>query len=288
VKRAFALFLLLPALPAFAQPAMPSPAGGSAPVTAAKTVPTPLKNVGYDQRLGESLPLDVPVRDEAGREVPLRSFFGPRPVVFALAYFRCSMLCNVVLDDLAASLKVVPFTAGKDYDVVVVSFDPQDTPALAAAKKSEIVARYLGKAGKPETAAAWHFLTAGPVGPEKTIAAITQAVGFRYYWDPETRQFAHAAGIVLLTPKGRISRYLYGVEFPAKDVRLGLVEASGERIGSVVDQLLLYCFHYNPVIGKYSAVALNIVRLGGAVTVIGLLLMVVLLRLRESHSLGST
>jgi len=275
--------LVMPGIPALAQPAMPSPAGGGTPALPATAVPTPLKNVGYDQRLGESLPMDAPVRDEAGRTAPLRAFFGPRPVVFVLAYFRCSMLCNVVLDDLAASLKVVPFTAGKDYDVVVVSFDPQDTPALAAAKKDEIVARY----GKPETAPAWHFLTAGPVGPEKSIAAITRAVGFRYYWDTETRQFAHAAGIVLLTPTGRISRYLYGVEFPAKDVRLGLVEASGDRIGSVVDQLLLYCFHYNPTIGKYSAVVLNIVRLGGAITVIGLLLMVVLLRLRESHSLGS-
>jgi protein SCO1/2 len=188
------------------------------------------------------------------------------------------MLCNVVLDDLAASLKVVPFTAGKEYDVVVVSFDPQDTPALAAAKKNEIVARY----GKRETAPAWHFLTAGP----ESIAAITRAVGFRYYWDTETHQFAHAAGIVLLTPEGRISRYFYGVEFPSKDVRLGLVEASGNRIGSVVDQVLLFCFHYNPVIGKYSAVIMNIVRLGGAVTVIGLLLMVMLLRRRAGDSLG--
>jgi protein SCO1/2 len=196
------------------------------------------------------------------------------------------MLCTVVLDDLAASLKVVPFTPGKEYDVVVFSFDPQDTPALAAAKKAEVVARYGEGKSRREAAAAWHFLTAPPAGSEKTIAAITRSVGFRYYWDADTKQFAHAAGIVLLTPKGRISRYIYGVEFPARDVRLGLVEASGEQIGSVVDQVLLFCFHYNPVIGKYSAVTLNIVRLGGAVTVIGLLLMVVLLRRRESDSLG--
>ena len=285
MKRAFAILALvaLAARPAKAQPAMPSPAGGAAPATPAKVVPTPLKNVGYDQHLGESLPMDALVRDETGREAPLRSFFGPRPVVFALAYFQCSMLCNVVLDDMAASLKVVPFTPGQDYDVIVVSFDPRDTPALAAAKKREIVKNYLGKAGKPETAAAWHFLTAGP----DSIAAITRAAGFRYYWDQDTRQFAHAAGLLLLTPNGKISRYFYGVGFPAKDIRLGLVEASGERIGSVVDQVLLYCFHYNPVIGKYSAVAMNIVRLGGAITVIGLLLLVVLLRLRESHTLGS-
>ncbi|HZF10824.1 MAG TPA: SCO family protein [Thermoanaerobaculia bacterium] len=276
MRRTFVLLGLFLAIPALGQPAMPSPVRETTPP--AREVPTPLKNVGYDQKLGASLPLSTLVRDEAARTVRLGEFFTRRPVVFALAYFRCPMLCNVVLDDLAATLKIVPFTAGKDYDVVVVSFDPQDTAALAAAKKNEIVARY----GKRETAPAWHFLTAGP----ESIAAITRAVGFRYYWDPETHQFAHAAGIVLLTPQGRISRYFYGVEFPARDVRLGLVEASGERIGSAVDQVLLFCFHYNPVIGRYSAVIMNIVRLGGAVTVIGLLLLVVLLRLRESHALG--
>jgi len=274
-----ALFSALAISPLFAQE-FPSPArettGSTLP---AKTVPTPLKNIGYDQKLGESLPLLAIVRNEAGREVPLGSFFGERPVILALAYFRCPMLCNVVMDDLATSLKVVPFTAGKEYDVVIVSFDPKDTPSLAKAKKEEVVARY----GKRETAPAWHFLTAKP----PAIAAITQSVGFRYYWDTDTKQFAHAAGIVLLTPKGRISRYIYGVEFPARDIRLALVEASGEKIGSVVDQVLLFCFHYNPVIGKYSAVAMNIIRLGGAITVVGLLLMVVLLRRRENDSLGS-
>jgi protein SCO1/2 len=275
--------LLSPAVsPLFAQgQEFPSPARETA--IPAKTVPTPLKDIGYDQKLGESLPLTAPVRDENGREVALGSFFGQRPVIFALAYFHCSMLCNVVMDDLATSLKVVPFTAGKDYDVVIVSFDPADTPALAKAKKDEVVARYREGGAKRETAGGWHFLTAGP----QSIAAITRAVGFRYYWDTDTKQFAHAAGIVLLTPRGRISRYLYGVEYPARDIRLSLVEASGEKIGSVIDQVLLFCFHYNPVIGKYSAVAMNIVRLGGAVTVIGLLLLVVLLRVRESHTLGS-
>ncbi len=268
------------ALPVSAQPEFPSPVHEAS--VPAKQMPTPLKNIGYDQRLGESLPLAAPVRDETGRTVPLGSFFGARPVIFVLAYFRCPMLCNVVMDDLASSLKIVPFTPGKDYDIVVVSFDPADTPSLAAAKKDEVVARYNDGRGKRATAPAWHFLTAQP----EAIAAITRAVGFRYYWDTETRQFAHAAGIVLLTPKGRISRYIYGVEFPARDIRLGLVEASGEQIGSVVDQVLLFCFHYNPVIGKYSAVTMNIVRLGGAITVIGLLLMVVLLRRRESDFLG--
>jgi protein SCO1/2 len=285
VRRALALAALLlgvaiTAVPTWAQPEFPSPVRET--VTPAHVVPKPLQDIGYDQKLGESLPLAARVRDEAGRDVPLGSFFGPRPVIFALAYFRCPMLCNVVMDDLASSLKVVPFTPGKDYDVVILSFDPKDTPALAAAKKDEVVARYSGGKGRREAAPAWHFLTAQP----EAIAAITRAVGFRYYWDTDTKQFAHAAGIVLLTPSGKISRYIYGVEFPARDIRLGLVEASGEKIGSVVDQVLLFCFHYNPVIGKYSAVTMNIVRLGGAVTAIGLLLMVVLLRRRESDSLG--
>ena len=262
---------------AFAQPEMPSPVRGEEGFQS-KVMPTPLKNVGYDQRLGAQLPLSATFKDDAGREVHLGDYFHTRPVVFALAYFRCPMLCNVVLDDLAASLKTLPFTPGKDYDVVIVSFDPKDSPHLAAAKKDEIVERY----GKRETAPAWHFLT----GEAPAIAAVTQAVGFRYYWDTETKQFAHAAGIVVLTPKGRVSRYFYGVEYPAKDVRLGLVEASGDKIGSVVDQVMLFCFHYNPVIGKYSAVTMNIVRLGGAVTLVGILLMVVLLRRRESDSLG--
>jgi protein SCO1/2 len=264
------------AVPILAQPAMPSSVREVG--IASQTLPNPLKSVGYDQRLGASMPMSAILRDESGKAVRLGDLFRGRPVVFALAYYSCPMLCNVVLDDLAAGLKVISFNAGQDFDVVVVSFDPLDTAKLAAAKKASILARY----GRPKTAPAWHFLT----GDATAIAAVTQAVGFRYYFDEETRQYAHAAGAVLLTPTGRISRYFYGIEFPPRDLRLGLVEASGDKIGTVVDQVLLYCFHYNPVVGKYSAVTMNIVRLGGAVTVVGLLLLVLLLRRRESVLLG--
>ncbi|HXO18751.1 MAG TPA: SCO family protein [Thermoanaerobaculia bacterium] len=269
-----------PAQPA--QPAM-SPISSAAREggVASTVVPTPLKNVGYDQRLGAQVPLDLSFRDEAGRAVRLGELFDPhdhRPVVFALAYYGCPMLCSVVLSDLAASLKVLSFDAGRQFDVLVVSFDPRDTPPLAAAKKREMVARY----GHPGAAAGIHYLT----GSEESIAALTKAVGFRYYFDRETRQFAHAAGVLVLTPGGRVARYLYGIEYPARDLRLALVEASGDRIGSPVDQLLLYCFHYNPVIGRYSAVTLNLVRLGGAATVLGLFVMVVTLKRRESRGPG--
>lgn len=273
--RAFAPLLLgaalLAASPAAAQPLVP-----------AARMPGPLKEVGFDQRLGAQVPLGLPFRDEAGRAVRLGDYFGSperqgRPVVLVLAYYDCPMLCGVVLGSLAASLKALTFDAGREFEVVVVSFDPSETPALAAAAKREALERY----GRPATAAGWHFLTGG----EAAIGPLARAVGFRYHYVPETREFAHAAGLVVLTPQGRIARYFYGVEYPPRDVRLGLVEAAGGKIGSVVDQVLLFCFHYDPAIGKYSAVVLNIVRLGGAATVLGLLLTVVLLRRRESPSL---
>jgi protein SCO1 len=237
------------------------------------SLPTPLRDVGYDQRLGAQVPLDLAFRDEAGRPVRLGELVRERPAVLLLAYYTCPMLCTVVLEGAAASLRVIPFTAGRDFDVVVVSFDPRDTARLAAAKKSEVVARYA----RPEGAAGWHFLT----GSAPSIAVLTRTVGFRYYFDDKTGQYAHAAGLVLLTPTGRISRYFYGVEFPARDLRLGLVEASGEKIGSLVDQVLLFCYHYDPVIGRYSAMTLNLVRAGGAATVLGLALAILLMRRRE-------
>ncbi len=265
--------LALAAVPLVAQPEFPSPAAGGAAARKASELPTPLKNVGYDQRLGAQVPLDLPFVDDAGRPVHLRDYFGRRPVVLALAYFHCPMLCTVVMSDMAAAMKVLSLEAGRDFDVVVASFDPTDTPGLARAKKQEMVER----SGHPGTEAGWHFLT----GKQGAINALTRAVGFRYYWDAETKSFAHAAGIVVLTPEGRVSRYFYGLEYPPRDLRLALVESSGEKIGSPVDKLLLYCFHYDPVIGKYSATALHILRLGAALTVAGLALMVVLLRRRE-------
>jgi protein SCO1 len=251
-------------------------AGRALPNAPAAKLPEPLPRIGYDQRLGARLPLDLPFRDEAGRAVRLGDYFGRRPAVLVLAYFRCPMLCDVVLAGLASSLKVLAFDAGRQFDVVVVSFDPKDTPALAAATKQKALARY----GHPGAAAGWHFLT----GAQESISAVTRAVGFRYAYDPRLDQFAHAAGIVITTPEGRLSRYLYGIEYPPRDVRLSLIESADHRIGSPVDQLLLYCFHYDPATGRYSAMILNVLRLAAAATLAGLVVMIVLLRWRERRT----
>ena len=240
-------------------------------------LPPQLTGVGYDQRLGDRLPLDLAFKDETGKAVHLGEYFTQRPVVFALAYFSCPMLCTVVLDDLASTLKAVGLTPGKDFDVVVASFDPRDTPGAAAETKNKVVARY----GDEATASAWHFLT----GKEESIRLLTRAVGFRYQWDEKTGQFAHAAGIVVVTPEARISRYFYGIDYPPRDVRLGLVEAASRRIGTVSDRLLLFCFHYDPAVGKYSAATFNILRVAAALTLLGLVSMIVILRRREINSL---
>ncbi len=240
-------------------------------------LPPQLSGVGYDQRLGERVPLDLTFADESGRTVRLAQLFDRRPVVFALAYYSCPMLCTVVLDDLASTLRAIGLAPGKDYDVVVASFDPRDTPAAAAEAKKKMIDRY----GAETSPAGWHFLT----GKEPAIRGLTRAVGFRYQWDEVTKQYAHAAGVVVLTPDGRISRYFYGIDYPPRDVRLGLVEAASEKIGTVSDRLLLFCFHYDPAVGKYSAATFNILRVAAALTVIGLVSMVLILRRREINSL---
>lgn len=243
------------------------------PGAAAGGMPSPFQRLGFDQQVGRKVPPELAFLDETGRAVRIGDYFGQRPVVLALVYFQCPMLCPLTLNGLTRSLKGMSFDAGKEFEVVVVSFDPRETPAMAAAAKREALHAY----GRPETAAGWHFLT-GAAGP---IRRLTETVGFRYFYDPQARQFAHAAGIVLLTPQGAASRYLYGIEFPARSVRLGLVEAANNRIGSAVDQVLLYCFHYDPVGGRYSAVTLNIVRLSALLSVAGLGLMITLLLRRE-------
>ncbi len=240
-------------------------------------LPPQLTGIGYDQRLGDRLPLGLGFKDERGKSVRLADYFTERPVVFVLAYYSCPMLCTVVLDDLASTLKAVGLTPGKDFDVVVASFDPRDRPQGAAETKNKVVARY----GDVATAAGWHFLT----GDEASIRRLTRAVGFRYQWDEQTKQFAHAAGVIVLTPEGQISRYFYGIDYPPRDVRLGLVEAASRRIGTVSDRLLLFCFHYDPAVGKYSAATFNILRVLAALTVTGLLSMIVILRRREINSL---
>ena len=242
------------------------------------TMPGPLKEVRYDQRLGGQVPLDLAFRDEAGRPVRLGDFFGRRPAILVLAYYHCPMLCDMVLQGVETSLKPLSLDPGRDFDVVVASIDPKETPAMGAKKKREILERYA----RPGTAAGWHFLT----GPQPAIDRLANAVGFRYVYDPQRNQFAHAAGMVILTPQGRISRYLFGLEYPARDVRLGLIESAGGRIGGLADQILLYCFHYDPMAGRYSAAVLKIVRLAAIASVAGLVLLIVLLRRRETVQPG--
>jgi protein SCO1/2 len=221
-----------------------------------------LKEIGIDQKLGAALPLDLEFNDEAGGVVKLRQFFGPRPVVLALVYYGCPMLCTQVLNGLAGSLQGVPFAVGQDYDVVVVSFDPGETPAMAAERKHQFVRRYIRDVREANI----HFLT----GREASIKALTGAVGFRYAWDQTTSQFAHPAAITVLTADGRVSRYLYGVEFAPRDVKLALVEASEGRIGTLVDQAMLFCYHYDPERGRYGFVIMNVVRAGGVLTLLAL------------------
>jgi len=236
-----------------------------------------LKDVGIDQRLNEPLPLDLTFRDEAGHDVQLGQYFGRRPVILALVYYECPMLCTLTLNGLASALRVLSFNAGNQFEVVVVSFNPAETPALAAAKKKAYLERY----DRPGTEDGWHFLT----GDDAAIKRLTAAAGFRYTYVAAQKQYAHAAGIIVATPQGRIARYFFGVEYAPRDLRLGLVEASQNQIGSAVDQLLLYCFHYDPATGKYGAIVLNIMRLGGAATVLALgAFMIIMWRRERRHA----
>lgn len=232
-----------------------------------------LEDVGIDQRLGEQLPLDASFVDENGNQVKLGDYFGKKPVVLALVYYTCPMLCNQVLNGLTSALDVVTFDIGKDFEVVTVSFDARETPELARDKKQTYIDWYK----RPGAAEGWHFLT----GDQASIAKLTDAVGFHYKYDPATKQFIHASGIMLATSEGKLARYFYGVEYAPKDLRLGLVESSENKIGNPVDRLLLYCYHYDPASGKYGAVAMNILRLAGIATIIGLVAMMLLLKRRR-------
>jgi protein SCO1/2 len=223
--------------------------------------PPGLQFVGIEQHLNAEVPANLQFTDELGNPVKLDSYFGHgRPVILNLGYYQCPMLCSELLQGLVGSMKALTFNLGKDFDVVTVSFDPRETPEMAAAKKRDIMKRY-GRAGSDQ---GWHFLT----GKADQIAALTRSVGFEYQFDPKTEQYAHAAAIVMLTPERRVSGYFYGVEFPPKDLRLGLVEASENRIGNIGDQVLLYCYHYDPRTGKYGAVISNILKLGGLATIL--------------------
>lgn len=253
------LMAALAASPALAQPGQPAPMQQSRMQDSnlKLQLPEELKGVGIDQKLDQQIPLQLHFRDEFGRDAPLSSFFqAKKPVILALVYYRCPMLCTQILSGLESALKVLSFNPGQEFEVVSVSFDPKDTVEIAAAKKQMYLKRY----GRPNTANGWHFLT----GDEANIKALTDAVGYHYKYDPKTDQFAHASGVMIATPDGRLSKYFYGVEYSPRDLRLGLVEASNNKIGNPVDELLLFCYHYDPATGKYGAVAMNMIRFAGA------------------------
>ena len=229
----------------------------------AKAKPGLLKKIGIDQRLHQQVPLDLVFTDETGRDVPLGEFFGKRPVILALVYYECPMLCTQVLNGVVSALGVLTFDVGREYDVIAVSINPKETPALAAQKKQAYLDRYK----RPQTAAGWHFLT----GREENIQRLAAAVGFRYAFDEEIQQYAHGAGIEVLTPRGVVSKYFYGIEYSPRDIKFGLIEASEERIGTPIDAALLLCYHYDPATGKYGATAIRAVRIGAVATVLAFL-----------------
>src|ERR1041384_120404 len=269
---AFCLLLSFFALPVFAQgwaqspPPLASedPSGGKVRM---------LENVGIDQRLGEQLPLDVTFRDENGNSVRLGDYFGKKPVVLSLVYYSCPMLCNQVLNGMTSALDGISFDIGKEVEVATVRFDPRETPEPPRKKKQTYI-RWCKRQGAAE---GWPFRT----GNKESIAKLTEAAGFHYKFDKATNQFVHASGIMLATPEGKLARYFYGIEYAPKDLRLGLIEASEKRIGNPVDRLLLYCYHYDPSSGKYSAAVMNILRLAGVATFAGLIAMLWLLRRRR-------
>jgi protein SCO1/2 len=228
--------------------------------------PPGLKDVGIEQNLNEQIPGDLIFRDETGKSVGLGDYFGKRPMILNLVYYQCPMLCGEVLSGLTSALRVLKFDVGSQFDVLTVSFDPHETPEMASAKKAE----YLKRLGRPGAAQGWHFLT----GPQESITALTKAAGFQYQYDPKSGQFAHATAIMILTPAGKISQYYYGVEYAPKDLRLGLIQASDEKIGNLVDQVLLYCYHYDPATGKYGAVITRILRLAALATMLGIGLLI--------------
>jgi protein SCO1/2 len=221
--------------------------------------PAPLRDVAFTQLLGARVPLDAPFHDESGATVTLRAYTG-KPVLLVPAYYTCPMLCPLVLGGVVSALRALPFDVGKEFQVVTFSFDPHDGPEVSAAKKATYVRDYR----RPGAEAGWHFLT----GEATSIQALTDAIGFHATWDEAHQQYAHAGGIVLLTADGRVARYFFGVEFAPRDLRLALVEASANRIGTLVDQLLLFCFHWDPATGRYSRLALGAVRAGGVLTIL--------------------
>ncbi|HEY6936315.1 MAG TPA: SCO family protein [Terriglobales bacterium] len=248
--------LVFASLPATSQ-GMPDAASAGAP---SGQLPPILKNVRYEQKLDSQVPLSLSFHDESGKPVRLGGYFGVKPVVLILAYYRCPMLCSQVLAGATHAFRQLPFRIGQQFNVLTVSFDPRETPALAAASKQTYIASY----GQPQAAEGWHFLT----GQQPQITALTQAVGFHYAWDTQTQQYAHATGIVVLTPSGKVAQYFYGIDYPAQDLRLALVQSSQERIGSLTDEVLLFCSHYDPNSGRYTAIMGRVLQIAGAFTLL--------------------
>jgi protein SCO1 len=246
---------------------------------ASTSMPAQLKNVGFDPQLNAQIPLDLPFVDENGSNVQLRDYFKQKPVVLAFVYYGCPMLCNQVEQGVVGSLRMLSFTPGRDYEVVFVSFDPRESADMAAQKKKSALEHFR----RPETASGWHFLT----GKKESIDAATKAANFRYSFDTKTNLFAHASGIMLLTPDGRISRYFYGIEYPGRDMRLGLVDASAGKIGTPIDRVLLFCYQYDPSLATYSASILKIIRLGGILTVLCIVGGILIFRRRDATQSGA-
>lgn len=237
--------------------------------TESNGLPSQLQEVGIEQKLNEQLPLDTKFVDENNQEVELKKYFNGKPVVIALVYYECPMLCNEVLNGLTRTLKPLSLVAGKEFEVVAISFNAKETPELARAKKETYLANY----GRENAEKGWHFLT----GSQESIDKVTNAVGFKYRWDEATKQFAHAGGIQVATAEGKLARYFYGIDYAPKEVQFGLMEASKDRIGTPVDQLMLYCFHYDPSTAKYGLAVMRVMRLGGLVTILGLVGMLLIL-----------
>src|ERR1700674_5330239 len=242
----------------------------------AATMPSALQNVGFEPQLNAQMPLDLPFRDESGRTVQLREYFGQKPVVLAFVYYGCPMLCSQVQQGVVGTLRMLSFNPGIDYQVVFISFDSRETPDMAAEKK-KIVVSHFRRSG---TEAGWHFLT----GSQDSIDAATRAANFRYNFSVKTNLFAHASGVMVLTPDGRISRYFYGVEYPGRDMRLGLVEASAGKIGTPIDHVLLFCYQYDPSTATYSTAILRIVRLGGVLTILSIVGAILIFHRRDTRS----
>jgi protein SCO1/2 len=263
----------------FALQARPVLAQLSDPMQSVGVRPDLLKNVGIDQKLNQQVPLDSTFRDETGKTVLLGQYFGQKPVILSLVYFNCPMLCTQVLNGMEAAMKGLPMDAGNQFEAVTVSIDPSDRPVLASVKKQ----MYTGMYGHAGAAEGWHFLT----GDEDQIKKLADAVGFRYAYDPDSKQFAHASAIMVLTPDGKISKYFYGIQYSPRDLRLGLVEASAGRIGTPVDSILLFCYHYDPHTGKYGLLISRLIQTGGLLTIAAIGITMLVLFRRERYALPS-